>query len=114
MSNALLEAISFDRPVLASDIAANRELGLNEACYFPVGDSAALRHKISAAIADPAQFRAGVNFLDWDEVARRVVSVYEDLLHPSRRDAASAASGASRGGKLKDSDMRARDKRVRA
>jgi glycosyltransferase involved in cell wall biosynthesis len=114
MSNALLEAISFDRPVLASDIAANRELGLTEACYFPVGDSAALRDKISAAIASPAQFRAGVDFLGWDEVALRVVSLYGDLLRPTRRTAADAANGAPpRGGGLNGSDTRAKDKRVR-
>jgi glycosyltransferase involved in cell wall biosynthesis len=114
MSNALLEAISFDRPVLASDIAANRELGLTEACYFPVGDSAALRDKISAAIADPGRFRAGVNFLNWDEVARRVVNVYEDLL-PARGNTADVAEGPSRDRtELKSSDTGAKYNRVRA
>jgi len=83
MSNALLEAVSFNRPVLASNIPANRELGLNEACYFPVGDSHALRRKIEATVSNPSEFLAGANFLDWDEVALRVIDVYESLVQPS-------------------------------
>jgi len=39
---ALLEALSFGLPVIASDIPANLEVGLDDDCYFPLGDTQAL------------------------------------------------------------------------
>jgi glycosyltransferase involved in cell wall biosynthesis len=39
---ALLEALSYGLPVVASDIAANLELGLGGSAYFSMGDSSAL------------------------------------------------------------------------
>lgn len=42
----LLEAMSYGLPVLASDIPANRQAGLPEARFFPVGDVQALTQKI--------------------------------------------------------------------
>lgn len=39
---ALLEALSYGLPVLASDIPANLEVGLPEAQYFPLGDTKVL------------------------------------------------------------------------
>jgi glycosyltransferase involved in cell wall biosynthesis len=57
----LLEALSFGLPCLASDIPANREVGLGDACYFPVGDvnalASALDGMTGAAEADPSQER---------------------------------------------------------
>ncbi|MEW6353676.1 MAG: glycosyltransferase family 4 protein, partial [Pseudomonadota bacterium] len=43
---ALLEALSFGVPVLASDIPPNREIGLGAECYFPLGDI----HALAAAL----------------------------------------------------------------
>ncbi|MEO7558589.1 MAG: glycosyltransferase family 4 protein [Gammaproteobacteria bacterium] len=39
---ALLEALSFGLPVIASDIPANLEVGLDDDSYFPLGDTQAL------------------------------------------------------------------------
>src|SRR6201999_1275614 len=44
---ALLEALSFGLPVLASDIPANLELALPTSSYFPMGDTAALAERLS-------------------------------------------------------------------
>jgi glycosyltransferase involved in cell wall biosynthesis len=43
----LLEAMSFGLPCLASDIPPNREVGLPDDSYFPVGDVAALAAKLT-------------------------------------------------------------------
>ena len=51
---ALLEALSYGLPVLASDIAANLEIGLSRTSYFPLGD---VRHLPSS-------------WLDWPQVRR--------------------------------------------
>lgn len=84
MSNALLEAISFRRPIIASDIPANRMLELNDVSYFPVRDAAALRDRIEAALADPSAFIIQRTFIDWTEVTRKTIGVYEQVL-PSLR-----------------------------
>lgn len=42
---AILEALSYGLPVVASDIPANAEIGLPPECYFPLGDTAALAER---------------------------------------------------------------------
>jgi glycosyltransferase involved in cell wall biosynthesis len=81
LSNSILEAISFGSPLIVSDIAANREMSLNEVCYFRQGDVEALAEKISAALASSGNFivdRRG--FVGWDEVFEKTERVYQDLL----------------------------------
>jgi len=80
MSNALLEAISFGRPIIASDISANKVLELNDVSYFPVGNAAALRARIEAALSDPSAFVTQRTFIDWSEVTRRTIGVYQQVL----------------------------------
>lgn len=43
---ALLEAMSYQVPVIVSDIPANLEVGLNPECYFPVGNIQELSEKL--------------------------------------------------------------------
>jgi hypothetical protein len=67
--------------MVVSDIPANREMSLNEVCYFGQGDVEALAEKISAALASPRDFivdRRG--FVGWDEVFEKTESVYQNLL----------------------------------
>ena len=81
LSNSVLEAISFGSPLIVSDIPANREMSLNETCYFRQGDTEALAGRISAALASPANFivdRQG--FVGWNEVFRMTERVYHELL----------------------------------
>lgn len=83
---ALLEALSFGLPVIASDIAANVEVGLPSEQYVPVGDVAAL----VARLRDFVSRRSGevpaarVQYLrswvagryDWKSIAGETLDVY--------------------------------------
>jgi glycosyltransferase involved in cell wall biosynthesis len=81
LSNALLEAISHERPIVASDIPANREVPLQAGSYFPVGDATALARKIEAALAQPQSFLAARNRLvDWDHVFVDTETVYRRVV----------------------------------
>jgi glycosyltransferase involved in cell wall biosynthesis len=84
---ALLEALSWGLPCLASDIPPHRELGLPEDSLFPLGDVAALSASL-AHLADRVEHhegpadrlermqQAGRRF-DWDDGARQTRAVYE-------------------------------------
>jgi glycosyltransferase involved in cell wall biosynthesis len=84
---ALLEALSWGLPCLASDIPPHRELGLPEDSLFPLGDVAALSASL-AHLADRVEHREGpadrlermqqaARRFDWDESARQTRAVYE-------------------------------------
>ncbi|MFZ5601327.1 MAG: glycosyltransferase family 4 protein [Pseudomonadota bacterium] len=72
---AALEALSFGRPVLLSDIAPNQDLQLSPACYFPTGDWRALARKIQTP--DYSIFQTNtvdiLSRFDWDEIARQTL-----------------------------------------
>jgi glycosyltransferase involved in cell wall biosynthesis len=82
---ALLEAMKLGTPVLASDIPANREIRLDEASYFPVGDTAALAHRLHDLAAITAQERTLIAKrlaescarYDWDAIAESTFKVLE-------------------------------------
>lgn len=84
---ALLEALSFGLPVLASDIAANTEIGLASNCYFRMGDinalSEGLEH-LAARPSDPAARDARrqwvVENYDWDRVTEQTSTLYRSLI----------------------------------
>ena len=81
---ALLEALSYGLPALASDIPANREVGLPENCYFPVGDVDALAAALARSCTQPTDV-AGQAALrtriardyDWDAIAGRTLALYD-------------------------------------
>jgi len=84
---ALLEALSYGIPSLASDIPANREIGLPTDCYFPVGDTAALAAGLKrcfrggVANAEWRELRSQVlNEYDWDRVSQRTLDVYRSAM----------------------------------
>ena len=74
---ALLEAMRYGRKVVVSDIPANREVGLTENCYFCCGDTADLRSKLEAQLAEDRQPEYDMTRYDWDSIAREVMQVYE-------------------------------------
>jgi glycosyltransferase involved in cell wall biosynthesis len=84
---ALLEALSYGLPSLASDIAGNREVGLEPACYFPLGDIEALAARLAQLAREPLSAAAAADRrrwteerYDWERIARQTLSVYTRCL----------------------------------
>ena len=77
---ALLEAMSYDVKVIVSDIPANKEVGLPESDYFPVGNIDALAEKLKAVISQPLQhIDYDMKKYDWEKIADQVTEVYNGL-----------------------------------
>ena len=81
---AMLEALSYGLPVVASDIPANLEVGLPAEHYYPLGDVDALATKLKEFSARPLNLdtretrRAWVSErFDWRNIARRTMAVYQ-------------------------------------
>jgi glycosyltransferase involved in cell wall biosynthesis len=82
---SLLEAMKMGTPVVASDIPANREMCLDEASYFRVGDTQALARRLHELAAITAEERAliGKRLIescaryDWDVIAKSTLEVME-------------------------------------
>ncbi len=84
---AILEALSYGLPVLASNIPANLEIGLEDNAYFPVGDIPALAERLkylAQAPSDPATNDARREWVartfDWEQVSQQTYAVYQRVL----------------------------------
>ena len=84
---SLLEAMRLGTPILASDIPANRETGLDDASYFPVGDTDTLSVRLhDLAEATPGELatiahreRAACVRYDWDDIAQATMQVMKHV-----------------------------------
>ena len=77
---ALLEAMSYGVKVIVSDILANKEVGLPESDYFPVGNVDALTEKLKAVISQPLQHvDYDMKKYDWEKIADQVADIYKGL-----------------------------------
>jgi glycosyltransferase involved in cell wall biosynthesis len=93
---ALLEAMKIGVPVVVSNIAANREVGLDDSCYFPMGDTRALAVKLrerAAMTPDEReiiaqQLRLCCGRYDWDAIAKLTMQVLEGVVGTGTRRAA--------------------------
>ncbi len=81
---SLLEAMSYERNVLVSDIAANREVGLPAGCYFAAGNSDDLAVKLNQRLMQPLTVseqetirKQILTKYDWQKIAGQTVQVYE-------------------------------------
>ena len=74
---ALLEAMSYNRKVLVSDIPANLEVGLPEKNYFHCGDVTGLSRKLRSVLAEDETPRYDMTRYNWDRIAEKVKEVYE-------------------------------------
>ncbi len=81
---AMLEALGYGLPVLASDIPANLEVGLDESSYFPVGDTVMLAAALARLARTPqetcaraARQRWALQTYDWDRIAEQTLRVYQ-------------------------------------
>ncbi len=77
---ALLEAMSYNIPVITSAIPANLEVGLDSSCYHEVGDVATLADKIESIASRPShRVDYDMTKYNWDNIARQVEGVYASL-----------------------------------
>lgn len=80
---SLLEAMSYSRDVLVSDIAANRLPELSEDDFFPTGDVGSLHAGINAKLKKGSSPRVyDLSEYDWQNIARKTLKVYEELVDP--------------------------------
>jgi len=84
---AMLEALSYGLPVVASDIPANLEVGLPAEHYYPLGDVDALATRLGEFAARPMNSetresrRTWVSErFDWRDIARRTMAVYQTVV----------------------------------
>lgn len=77
---SLLEAMSYDLPVIVSDIPANLEIGLDKNCYFKCGDVDELSSKLNEVIAKPFyRIKHDIDKYNWDTIAKQTMNVYQSL-----------------------------------
>ena len=88
---AMLEALSYGLPVLASDIPANLEVNLPQGCYFPMGNVAALsdallRMSLVAASCEAKLARQAfvATHYDWHVIARQTLETYRSIAKASQ------------------------------
>lgn len=83
---ALLEALSYNLDVVASDIPANTEIPLPHECFAKVGDVNDLAQCIAAHLQNNVQENfANIihEYYDWDKIAERTAGVYKELVSGS-------------------------------
>lgn len=77
---ALLEAMSYGVKVIVSDIPANKEVGLPDSDYFPVGNVEALAEKLREVMAQPVEHISyDMHKYDWEKIADQVVDIYNKI-----------------------------------
>lgn len=84
MPLALLEAMSYGLPILASDIPANQAVNLPPDTYFPVGDEKELAARLRQRMCNgtPERVRYPIpDSYNWTHIARQTVGIYETLLN---------------------------------
>lgn len=78
---ALLEAMSYNLPVIVSDIPANKEVGLQDSFYFKVGDINELSAKLQSIITKNYQhIEYDMSKYNWDVITDQVVEIYKKLI----------------------------------
>lgn len=87
MPIAMMEAMGYGLPVLASNITANLEVGLPEADYFPLGNTKALARQMVVKLDQPwtAQQAAHQSAevaatYGWSGIADQTLAIYQRLL----------------------------------
>lgn len=73
---ALLEAMSYSIPVVASNIPANLEIGLDNSHYFPCGDIERLADRLEEKSSLTDKINYDMHLYDWDMIARQTSEVY--------------------------------------
>ena len=72
--------MSYGVKVIVSDIPANKEVGLPESDYFPVGNVDALTEKLKTVMNQPLQhIDYDMKKYDWEKIADHVADMYLGL-----------------------------------
>ncbi|MDR1722730.1 MAG: glycosyltransferase family 4 protein [Tannerella sp.] len=81
---SLLEAMSYDLPVLISDIPANKEVGLEPSCYFHLDENIVetLVNILKIKLKEHIHPYYDLKPYDWDDIAKNVAEVYR-ICRPS-------------------------------
>ncbi len=88
-SGVLFTALAFAKPMLLSDVGGFPEIARTGAARtFPAGDAAALGRALRELLADPAALEAMTDRAreaaqgeySWEEIGRRTLALYEELL----------------------------------
>jgi glycosyltransferase involved in cell wall biosynthesis len=78
---ALLEAMSYGLPILASDIAANTQVNLPVDCYFKVGSEVMLLYHLdNIKLREHERLEYNMKQYDWDLIADETLEVYKSIL----------------------------------
>ncbi len=75
----LLEAMSYDLPILASDIPANKQIELKPIDYFCTGNVTELAHKIVEKMKDNVPVHYDLANYTWGNVAAKTKQIYQSL-----------------------------------
>ena len=79
---SLLEAMSYDLPVIVSNIPANLEVGLSQDSYFQVGNEEKLKEKLKKMIDEkPIRCKYQLDNYRWENIAKQTIKVYEKILN---------------------------------
>ena len=76
----LLEAMSYDRKVVVSDIPANLAVNLPTECYFHCNDLKDMQEKIERQLNLPTKdYHYDLTPYNWDHIADQTISVYRSV-----------------------------------
>jgi glycosyltransferase involved in cell wall biosynthesis len=73
---ALLEAMSYNIPVVASDIPANLEIGLDDSHYFHCGNIEILADRLEEMISRSHKIHYDMSLYAWNIIAKQTAEVY--------------------------------------
>ncbi len=88
MPMSLLEALSFGRRCLVSDIEENVEAGKGCVSLFKQGDVEDLRRMLQYLVDNPQEGQStggDANWEDWDSVTKKTLALYQMVLAPDYR-----------------------------
>ena len=78
---SLLEAMSYDLPVIVSDIPANLAIRLPQDVYFPVGNEEKLAEKLREIMDKKFEKRKyRLDEYQWEHIAKQTIQVYEHTI----------------------------------
>ncbi|MFH0856975.1 MAG: glycosyltransferase family 4 protein, partial [bacterium] len=88
LSIALLEAMAYENPALASDIEENKEAAGDDGLYFRSKDVSDLQKKLEWALENSLSLKNGgilnrkraEKFYNWDEIAKNTADVYKEVI----------------------------------